>query len=97
MKKVKTYEIKQPQNWNLYLTNLGLYAIQSEADKKTFFVLDEKDFVMIRGRKCFRWKISDTPEAIKEIENTKVHKEILGIYEDIKDLVRMERVYWRGN
>lgn len=90
---MKRYSFQKTHWWEQYLTFFDLYSLQSQVDAKTYYAIDENDFAILRHKDGARWKIEDTPEVVKRITYEPIRQEIMEIYEDIKDLKRMDIIY----
>lgn len=90
---MKRYKFKCRRDWNTYLTNFDFYAVQSIADSQTIYIMDGEEFAILRHKDGARWKIEETPKIAEKIPFLKIRDEILAIYEDIKDLNRMQVNY----
>lgn len=90
---MKRYKFKCRRDWNTYLTNFDFYAVQSIADSQTIYIMDGEEFAILRHKDGARWKIEETPKIAAKIPFREIRDEILAIYEDIKDLNRMQVNY----
>lgn len=74
------------------LISLDAYAIDSLVDKSTLFIATEEEFAIVRQGDALICEVREMPQlAIKFIEP--IRNEIMEIYEDIKDLKRMDVAY----
>lgn len=71
------------------LTTIEAYSVESIADKNTMFVATDDEFAIIRHDDALVCNVCEMPKLaekfIKPIKN-----EILDLYEDLKDLQRMQ-------
>ena len=74
------------------LISLDAYAIDSCVDKSTVFIATEEEFAIVRQGDALICEVREMPQlAVRFIEP--IRDEIMEIYEDIKDLKRMDISY----
>lgn len=67
-----------------------IYAIESLADKKLRYGIKNGIFAVMRLGDAMVCQIHEIPELAHDYSDGDIRQEILDIYEDIKDLYRMQ-------
>jgi hypothetical protein len=71
------------------------YCVDSERDKITHYFADTEKMAIVRHDDLIAWDLSETPAAA-QIFVGPIKREILEIYEDIKDLALMEAIFYEA-
>ena len=74
------------QNYN------GIYSIESDI-RGVYYGVDESKFAIFRANGYVFCPIHEMPILAEKMASEIMKNEILGIYEDVKDLVRMQVQY----
>lgn len=90
---IRRYKFKRKCNLD-NLTRYDIYSVQSLADDMLIYMIDGIEFAMIRDEDGMRWNLNETPEVASRITVEEIKNEILDIYNDVKDLCRMQVNYW---
>lgn len=71
------------------LTTIEAYSIESLADKSTIYVATEDEFAIIRHDDALVCNVCEMPKLAEKFIKP-IKDEILDLYEDLKDLQRMQ-------
>ena len=74
------------------LTTIEAYSVESIADKNTMFVATDDEFAIIRHDDAMVCNIDEMPILAEKFIGP-IKREILDLYEDIKDLNRMQLTF----
>lgn len=91
IKRAKTKHDKKQKLCNK-LMSMNAYAVESETDKDTIFIATGDEFAIVRNGDAILCDVSEIPTVAERFIKP-IKDEILLIYDDLKDLHRMEMNY----
>lgn len=66
------------------------YGVESESVRGLYYVMDGEKFACCRGKDAILCTTQEMPELAEYVLNKAMKKEVLDLYEDLKDLLRMD-------
>lgn len=87
-----TVKEKTPYKLDLKLSQMELYSVISLVDKKVRYVADYESFGMIKDGDMITCDIEEIPK-LADMCIPSIKQEILEVYKDLTDLIRMNIKY----
>ena len=87
-----TLDKKPYKSIDEFLSRNNLYAIESIVDQYTRYVISDGRFAIMRKNDALICDINEMTE-MAEFFNEDIKEEIIGLYEDVLDLKRMDMDY----
>ena len=87
-----TLDKKPYKSIDEFLSRNNLYAIESIVDQYTRYVISDDRFAIMRKNDALICDINEMTE-MAEFFNEDIKEEIIGLYEDVLDLKRMDMDY----
>ena len=87
-----TLDKKPYRDIDEFLSRYNMYSVESLADKYTRYVISDNRFAIIRKNDALICEIDEMID-MAEFFNEDIKEEIIGLYEDVLDLKRMDVDY----
>ncbi len=71
------------------------YCVDSEKDAATHYFADDEKMAIVRHDDLIAWDLPETPAAARLFVDP-IRREIMAIYQDIKELTLMEAIFYEA-